>query len=303
MIKCTMYKVAILLATSIITTNLHAAGHEDLCTEESDSTEEKNTVIKMDEPAFDNRFTAHSMLIGVGSANVLDTYLSPYNYTGPEIRLQRETMRFTKMANGRISVQTLLQANCSYVENRSQTAHEVAGGLRYAIGWHYNFKPVLDGIRFLAGAMASAYIGGIYNTRNSNNPAQGKADIMIDLSGMAMYNLKIGKHNYLLRYQVNIPLAGVAFSPNYGQSYYELFSLGHYDKNVKFVYPVNMPSMRHLLTVDIPISTATLRLGYAGDFQQAKLNGLKYHSYSNCFMIGFVKYFNRKDRRMKAMPF
>lgn len=299
MIKGTKSMVATLLATTIISTNLYAEEHEKI---DNDSTKE-NVTVRIDEPAFDNRFTAHSMLIGVGSANVLDTYLSPYNYTGPEIRLQRETMRFTKMGDGRISVQTLLQANCSYTENRSQTANEVAGGLRYAIGWHYNFKPVLGGIRFLAGAMASAYVGGIYNTRNSNNPAQGKADVMIDLSWMAMYNLRIGKHNYLLRYQMNVPLAGVAFSPNYGQSYYELFSLGHYDKNVKFVYPGNMPSMRHLLTVDIPISTATLRLGYAGDFQQARLNGLRYHSYSNCFMIGFVKYFNRNDRRMKAMPF
>ena len=40
----------------------------------------------------DNKEVLHSSMIGVGSSNILDTYLSPYNYTGIDIRIQRETM-------------------------------------------------------------------------------------------------------------------------------------------------------------------------------------------------------------------
>ena len=140
----------------------------------------------------------------------------------------------------------------------------------------------------------SGYLGGIWNTRNGNNPGQAKLDLCIDLSGMAYYNLRIGKKNCLLRYQVNIPFVGMAFSPNYGQSYYEIFSLGHYDRNAVFAHIGNMPSMRHLLTADIPLGRHILRIGYNGQFNQSTFNELRYHSYSHNFMIGFVKRVTRK---------
>jgi hypothetical protein len=144
------------------------------------------------------------------------------------------------------------------------------------------------------GPLLSANLGGIWNTRNSNNPGQAKFDICVDLSAMAYYNLRIGKSNILLRYQMNVPFVGAAFSPNYGQSYYEIFSLGHYDHNAVFAHIGNMPSMRHLLTADIPLGRHILRIGYNGQFNQSTFNELRYHSYSHNFMIGFVKRVMRK---------
>ena len=46
-----------------------------------------------------------------------------------------------------------------------------------------------------------------------------------------------------------------------------------------------------MLTVDITLGRTSLRLGYLGDFRQAKVNNLKYHTYSNMFVIGFVRRF------------
>ena len=117
---------------------------------------------------------------------------------------------------------------------------------------------------------------------------------MIDVSALATYDMVIAKHHYLWRYQVSFPLMGIAFSPNYGQSYYEAFNLGHYDHNVVFAYPGNMPSMRHKLTLDIPIKRYTLRVGYVAQFHQSMFNHLKYHSYAHDFMIGFNKYLYRR---------
>ena len=76
--------------------------------------------------------------------------------------------------------------------------------------------------------------GFIYNLRNSNNPAQAKAYGSIDASAMAIYKFKIGNYPLVLRYQANLPLMGLMFSPEYGQSYYEIFSLGHGGKNILF---------------------------------------------------------------------
>ena len=250
-----------------------------------------------------NKEVLHSTMIGVGSSNVLDTYLSSYNYTGTDYRIQRETMRMTNLWKGRVANQSLIDVNADINENHAGNLDEYAGGVRYTQGWFYNFmngnvvNPVERShsrFNFAAGLSASGYLGVVYISRSGNNPAQAKADLMVNLSGMATYDMVIAKHHYLWRYQVSFPLMGIAFSPNFGQSYYEAFVAEHYDHNVVFAYPGNMPSMRHKLTLDIPIKRYTLRVGYVGEFHQSMFNHLKYHSYAHDFMIGFNKYLYRR---------
>ena len=250
-----------------------------------------------------NKEVLHSTMIGVGSSNVLDTYLSSYNYTGTDYRIQRETMRMTNLWKGRVANQSLIDVNADINENHAGNLDEYAGGVRYTQGWFYNFmngnvvNPVERShshFNFAAGLSASGYLGVVYISRSGNNPAQAKADLMINVSGLATYDMVISKHHYLWRYQVSFPLMGIAFSPNFGQSYYEAFVAEHYDHNVVFAYPGNMPSMRHKLTLDIPIKRYTLRVGYVGEFHQSMFNHLKYHSYAHDFMIGFNKYLYRR---------
>ena len=250
-----------------------------------------------------NKEVLHSTMIGVGSSNVLDTYLSSYNYTGTDYRIQRETMRMTNLWKGRVANQSLIDVNADINENHAGNLDEYVGGVRYTQGWFYNFmngnvvNPVERShsrFNFAAGLSTSGYLGVVYISRSGNNPAQAKADLMINVSGLATYDMVISKHHYLWRYQVSFPLMGIAFSPNYGQSYYEAFVAEHYDHNVVFAYPGNMPSMRHKLTLDIPIKRYTLRVGYVGEFHQSMFNHLKYHSYAHDFMIGFNKYLYRR---------
>lgn len=250
-----------------------------------------------------NKEVLHSSMIGIGSSNVLDTYLSSYNYTGKDFRIQRETMRMTNLWKGRVSNQSLIDLNVDFNKNHARNIDEYAGGIRYSQGWFYNFmsgntvNPVERSdarFNFAAGLAASGYLGVVYIDRSGNNPAQAKADLMIDVSGLATYDMVIARHHYLWRYQVSFPLMGIAFSPNYGQSYYEAFVAKHYDHNVVFAYTGNMPSMRHKLTLDIPIRRYILRVGYVAQFNQSTFNHLKYHSYSHDFMIGFNKYLYRR---------
>ena len=98
------------------------------------------TYAQTDSITVDNKTSMRSTMIGVGSANVLDTYLSPYNYKGTEVRIMRETMRMTRLMDGKVSNQTLIDVNGSMLENRAKTADEYAAGIRYSIGWHYNIN-------------------------------------------------------------------------------------------------------------------------------------------------------------------
>ena len=85
------------------------------------------------------RYIMRSVLYGAGMSNVLDTYLSPLEYKGPEIRILRENMRMTRLMNGNVSAQNLLQANVSYTHNPSQTANMYAGLVNWTYALHYQF--------------------------------------------------------------------------------------------------------------------------------------------------------------------
>ena len=155
-------------------------------------------------------------------------------------------------------------------------------------GLHYQFR-LTENFKLLAGGLIDANGGFVYNLRNTNNPASARAYVNLDASGMAIWHLKIKRYPMVLRYQVNLPVMGVLFSPHYGQSYYEIFSLGNSSGVIKFTSLHNQPSLRQMLSVDLPIGYTKMRFSYLADLQQYKVNNIKTHTYSHVFMVGFVK--------------
>lgn len=249
-----------------------------------------------------NRYVMRATLYGVGFTNILDTYLSPAEYTGPEVRILRESMRMTKLMDGRVSVQSLFQGHLSLTENRAGTGSEIAGLVNWNYALHYQFR-LSERLKILAGPLLDLNGGFVYNLRNSNNPAQAKIYANLAASGMVIYRFRIGNYPLVARYQANLPLMGIMFSPEYGQSYYEIFSLKHDGKNVLFTSLHNQPSLRQFLTLDFPIRSVNMRFGYVCDIQQAKVNRLKSHTWSHVFMLGFVKnFYLLKGKNKVAMP-
>ena len=184
-----------------------------------------------------------------------------------------------------------------------------AGLASWSCALHYQFKEVTSGLKLLAGPYLDLHAGAVYNTRNSNNPAQAKAYGGVGVSGMAIYKFRIKHYPLAIRYQANLPLAGAMFSPQFGESYYEMFSIGNHKGNVKFTSLNNNPSLFQFVTIDFPIRNTIMRAGYVCDIQQSKTNGLKSHSYSHDFMIGFVRNLhllrgkNRISMSEKTTPF
>lgn len=248
------------------------------------------------------RYVMRSTMVGVGKANVFDTYLSPLEYEGTDFRLLHESMRMTRIMGGRVSVQNLVQADFAYAENPARTGEMYAGLVNWSCALHYQFH-FGERLKLLFGPMLDLNGGFVYNVRNSNNPAQGKAYASVGASGMLVYKFKIARYPMTVRYQASLPLLGAMFSPEYGESYYEIFSLGNDGKHVSFTSLHNNPSFRQMLTVDFPVRKVVMRVGYVCDIQQAKVNRLKSHLYSHDFMIGFVKNFCLlKGKRKVSMP-
>jgi len=258
-----------------------------------------------DTPQPANKEVMHSTMFGGGMNSVYDSYLSPYSYGNGELRIQRETMRMTNLLDGRVSNQSFIDFHVGYGSDSKTSAPDTyVGGIRYNQAWLYNFRdcnivnPAERTTRkwnYAAGLQASGYLGGVYLDRSGNNPAQAKFDVMVNATGIVSYAIRFRRRKpILLSYQLTFPLMGVAFSPNYGQSYYEIFELENRDHNVVFANTFNMPSNRHRFMVDFPLKRATLRAGFEGQVNQAKMNNLEYCSKSFSLMLGFTKYFYRR---------
>ncbi|MCR5077873.1 MAG: DUF3316 domain-containing protein [Prevotella sp.] len=234
----------------------------------------------------------NAQAIGIGTVNILDTYLSPEEYRGTELRYISHSVR----DNGsRLSRELVHQAHLALAHNRADNNNEIGGAYNFQYNWQYALGEWAIGrgeLLLKAGGGIDANLGFLYNTRNSNNPAQAYAQLNIAPTVVAAYRFRLRHYPMLLRYEAQAPLMGIMFSPNYGQSYYEIFSKGNYDHNVILTTPFSTPSLRQMLTVDFTLHHTTLRIGYLGDYQQAKANGLRQHAWSHLLVVGIVRKFS-----------
>ena len=246
-------------------------------------------------------------MLAVGGTNLLETYLSPEKYTGTEWRLMQHVTR-DYPTRPRWAHQLLHEAHLSATRNRADNASYLTAFYHFEYDWHRRLAtlPLAGGtLRLKAGPGVDALAGMVYSTRNGNNPVQAHLALAGAASFVADYALPRveGRWRWIVpasvRYELQVPLVGLQFSPHFGQSYYEIFTRGNYDHNVVFTTPFNAPSMRQMVTADFRISAhSALRLGYRADIQQSKLHDLKFHEWSHLFVIGFVKSFTLTPRHL-----
>lgn len=232
-------------------------------------------------------------MIGAGGYNLMDTYLTPgieSRYTGWNLRVMNERMKRLRLADGRIIRQQTISIDGGRTLNGAGTAIDYGLFLDYNLGYHYLW-PLLPGLKVMAGASAQIMGGGIYNTRNTNNPVAAKADLNLNVSAMALYSLKIKDYPLTFRYQLILPFAGVSFAPQYSQSYYEMFGLGNHSGMVHFNSFHNKFAMKHYLTVDFPVGNLIVRAGYLNSRYRTAMNCITSHIISNSFVVGFVREF------------
>lgn len=235
-------------------------------------------------------FKEKATLFAIGSANVLDTYLSAEKYHGTEFRV---ITNIRKPLPQKQLIQSIThQGTTTTVGNRAKNSNELGAMYHFSYALRHHWSPSAPWL-IEAGGAADAHLGMLYNTRNSNNPIQAYAAIHISPSVAVSFSHTIWSRHFTFRYEAKAPFVGIMFSPNYGQSYYEIFSRGNYDHNIVPTNIISTPSLCHAATLDIQFkksnSRSHLRIGYLGDYQQSHVNHLKYHHYSHLFLIGWVK--------------
>jgi hypothetical protein len=233
--------------------------------------------------------TYKSTMIGFGTSSVYDSYLSPLKYAGENVGLYYEQMKNTGLMSGNIAAQHLLNANYSWSKNNSGTASYYTGFFEYNYGLYYKLKPV-EKLQVFTGAQAGGLLGFVYNTRNGNNPATGKAHVNLNLSAIANYRLQIRSQPVHIRYQLSVPFIGAMYSPQFGQSYYEI-SLGVTDNLVHLASFHNYFSVRNMLSAEIPLDWFTLRIAYHFSFYETRINDLDTRLVTNTCFVGLSRNF------------
>ncbi len=249
------------------------------------STLQAQTCCKADSAVRSKRTT---LTWGIGKTNVLDTYLSPLEYTGTDFSMNYRTERLAHWGKGRVTVMSLYTGHYAYAKSPTDDGKEMDAEINASGGWHYNWHPATRW-RFAVGGLMELTSGFTYNTRNSNNPAQGRLGASLWASGIASYDFPLFRKTATARLQLDAQMIGAQFAPEYGQSYYEIFSLGHHSGVVHFTQPVNCPTLRLATDITLPIKRANITLGYLADIRQSKLARLKRHAWRHSFMIGFTR--------------
>ena len=220
-----------------------------------------------------------SHMLGFGPTRILDTYISQEKFSGAGFTYlyiyegRKPEKRWKSRDRGDNT--SMLEGNYNLYWSR------LASLVKPSSSTDFHLQ---------AGFTANANLGFLYDMTTSNNPAQARLALNIMPSAVATYGFPIKQQHFSLRYELNLPLVGIMFSPNYGQSYYEIFTQGNYDRNIVPTTFVSAPTFRQILTLDWLLSEKwALRIGSLGNYQQADINHLKQHIYTHRVLLGFTR--------------
>jgi len=223
-------------------------------------------------------------MLDAGYASIHDSYLTPITYNGLDLGLSIEATRWVN--HYRWLWQLGVTADYNYVENNAQNnnLHKVMGDIAFSMqhAWEGVLHPRLG---FSVGPMAQVRAGIVYDAVNSNNPVTVRAHANLGAAGMAWLNTRLGRKPITLRYQVQLPVAGVFFAPDYDESYYEIY-LGNHKNLAHLGWWGNRFDMTNYLGADLPLGKVMLRFGYRNRLEHWTVNNLHVHDVTYSLVLG-----------------
>jgi hypothetical protein len=243
-----------------------------------------------------------SWQLGAGSAYVYDDYLSPLSHDGLSLLFSSGNMKPLKwdmpsnvsvnFNNAKWFSQSSFYLNALFSQSTGNST--IAHGnidLRFSILRQFLSKQDWS---LSAGGFTSLNGGGRYCLQNGNNPGSIDAFAEMGASVFTDYDFLLLNKNMKLTYQGSFSLIGAGFSPEYAESYYEIFYLGNTKNTAQFAHPFNYQHWRQQLSLDIPLThrKSSLRLSYWNEGRISLFNDIRTRIYTSHFSAGYIRYFN-----------
>lgn len=227
--------------------------------------------------------------VEAGGASVADTYLSNQEYSGVVFGFNA---RHAGWYAGTERVGWEVYDHWRYAPqlvNASRSAAYRYASLTVGYGTHYIWQPGC-GFRLKAGGAAEVHGALKMQSRNVNNVASGDISAVVLATAGAEWRRAYRGWQFVLAYDVAVPVAGAMFVPQMGQSYYELYltlprGLGEV---VHFASLHNMQGVRGDFRADFRYRTFTFFVGFTHDYRQWRANGIECYDSFLTGRLGFA---------------
>lgn len=224
--------------------------------------------------------------IEAGWARDFNTYLSPIRHTGTRIGVYGEwgrSMGFNPdewfgLGEARIAM--------DFLENKQGSSSMTNIDFSGAWAMYRRFRP-FPGVMAGLGAGIDFDAGALYLPRNSNNPVAARVAGSLSLNAMAAWNLRIGRMPVRLLGRVALPSLGVFFSPQYGESYYEIY-LGNHDGLAHFGWWGNHFALSAAFGAEFRLLSVRWRLSYRFDCRSSYVNHINTRLVSHTIGLGIT---------------
>lgn len=236
--------------------------------------------------------TTSSNNVGIGSCNILDPYLSPYEYRGSSLNYFTDYQRFVFRNDSSISSKHELDIQLGSAKHPTRINSMMFANGSYDLAIYYRLKPIKN-LTLQLGGSWSADLGGKYISRNVNNPFSLDLYTDVNFSLSANYKFNVNVFNWFsqsfrIEYGAKTPFAGCMFVPEQGASYYEIFSLKNLTDAFHFSSFHNKRNITQYFNLDVPVSFTTFRIGFRNELLQYKANDMVFHRNTFSVQLGWV---------------
>lgn len=223
---------------------------------------------------------------GIGAAHLLDTYLSPLPYDGTHFSLSWQHFQATGFSPEKWVRQLQFDVDYNITHNPAgnHDNHALLGQAQWALMRQWRDIGSHD-LRLAVGGETAIRGGILYTAHNSNNVVSGRVHWNIGATALAVYNFRIKRLPVTLSYQATIPVAGVFYSPDYDETYYEIY-LGNHKNLAHFGWWGNRFDMENLVAADLHFGSTIVRIGYRNRFMTSWVNNLSVRERNHSFVIG-----------------
>lgn len=238
--------------------------------------------------------------IEIGHRDVLATYLSPLRYKGKTTALSGSWSKAMPFAPEKTVMHFEGSMAFSSLLNPAQTAKMI--GLYGSFAWGMSWRKHLPSeFQITLGGTAGIEGGAYYLIRNGNNPVEAIANVSIAARATVGRPIRIGRLPVLLRDEVSLPALGVFFSPQYGETYYEIY-LGNHKGLAHAGWWGNNFRIDNLLTATLDFGRTAMTLGYRFNAYTQWACHLNTKITTHSFVIGVVPGGIGLKKKKKRMP-